>query len=80
MGFLPNNKFLTLLLFSIFIFFNSCSSDDETLAVITVSAEDFIVTIDEKPLEGQILGTVQGSTSQGSVSFSITEQSVDNCI
>ncbi|MEM0519543.1 cadherin repeat domain-containing protein [Aequorivita flava] len=77
MRYFPKSTFSFLLLISIFILFNSCSSDDETLSTITVNAADFFVTIEERPTAGQVLGTVDGSTSQGSVSFSIIEQSVN---
>ena len=72
-----NNKNLTL--YSIIIFLiiglNSCSSDSEpTVTPITVTTADFTVSIDENPINGQVIGTVTGSTNQGSVTFSITEQ------
>ena len=64
-----------LLVFAI-LNFSSCSkdSDDPIAETITVSTSDFSVTMDENPTKGQIIGTVSGSTNQGTVSFSITEQ------
>lgn len=54
----------------------SCSKDDDgnDEVIITVSTTDFNVTIDENPLSGQTLGTVQGTTNSGSVSFSVVSQ------
>ena len=70
-----NCSFIFLLLSS-FILFNACSTDDEVQSAITVTTADLIVTIVEMPSEGQVLGTIDGSTSEGSVTFSILEQSV----
>jgi len=59
-----------------FLGLNSCSSDSSDDPIeITVSTSDFTANIDENPATGQVIGTVSGSTNQGSVIFSITEQS-----
>ncbi len=72
-----NYRLSILFLFSIFTFI-SCSkdSDDPTPpeVTVTVSTVDFSITMDENPTNGQTIGTVQGSTNQGTVTFSITEQ------
>ncbi len=69
---------LRVLLVFAAILLNSCSkdSDDPTPqeTPITVSTADFSKTMDENPTNGQLIGTVQGSTNEGSVTFSITEQ------
>ncbi len=65
-----------LLLLSIFTLF-SCSKDDnqpDDLLELSVSTSDFSITMDENPTNGQVIGTVQGSTNNGSISFSIIEQ------
>ena len=64
-----------LFIFS-FILLNSCSKDSENPAetTVTVSTSDFLKTMDENPINGQSIGTVSGSTNEGSVTFSITEQ------
>ncbi|MCB0465797.1 MAG: hypothetical protein KDC78_09030 [Aequorivita sp.] len=66
-----------LLVFSI-ILLNACSKDSNDPTpqetTITVSTADFSKTMDENPTSGQQIGTVQGSTNEGSVTFSITEQ------
>ncbi len=61
----------------IFATFVSCSkdSDDPNSEAITVITSDFSITMDENPSNGKIIGTVLGSTNQGTVTFSITEQS-----
>ncbi len=63
------------LLFSIFTFI-SCSTDsnDPIPSEVTITTSDFAVTMDENPENGQVIGTVTGSTNEGSVTFSITEQ------
>ncbi|GHC54777.1 cadherin repeat domain-containing protein [Ulvibacter litoralis] len=58
----------------------SCSKNDENTHenlgdVITVLTSNFITTVVENPEEGQLLGTVSANTNQGSITFSITEQS-----
>lgn len=66
------NAFFIFLTVIVFI---SCNKDnDET----TVAAIDFITTIDENPTEGQIIGSVEGTTNNGSVTFSISTQSPGN--
>jgi hypothetical protein len=56
----------------------SCSKDSHDPVPqeieITVSTTDFSITIDENPTIGQVIGSVQGSTNEGTVTFSITEQ------
>ncbi|MDC8000367.1 cadherin repeat domain-containing protein [Aequorivita todarodis] len=72
---LRNNRLSILFLFSTLIFV-SCSkeSDDPNPTEITVSTSDFSKIMDENPPNGQVIGNVQGSTNQGTVIFSITEQ------
>ncbi|GHC54747.1 hypothetical protein GCM10008083_18830 [Ulvibacter litoralis] len=52
----------------------SCSKDSEDTSEVTVTTSNFSVTINENPSEGQLIGTVAGITNQGTVTFSITEQ------
>lgn len=68
---------LKYLLLLILLFNISCSDDNDTTddpIIIEVTTADFSVNIDENPSVGQILGTVTGSTNQGSVTFSILNQ------
>ena len=73
------NIFFKASVFVIILTFISCSSDDTDTApveiIISVATEDFSTTMDEGPENGQIIGVVQGSTNEGSVRFSIAEQS-----
>ncbi len=61
---------------AIFFTFISCSKDsnDPDPFETTVTTSDFSKTIDENPTNGQVIGTVSGTTNEGSVTFSITEQ------
>jgi len=63
---------------SIFFAILSCSKDNEEPTLpeteIMVSTSDFSKAFDENPINGQIIGTVNGSTNQGNVTFAITEQ------
>ncbi len=63
---------------AIFFTFISCSKDSDEPSPqeteTTVTTANFSITMDENPVNGQVIGTVLGSTSQGSVTFSITEQ------
>jgi hypothetical protein len=56
------------------IIISSCSNDDPEPDV-TISAEDFATTIDENPSSGLVLGTISASSSQGSLSYSLSTQS-----
>ncbi|WP_131811120.1 cadherin repeat domain-containing protein [Aequorivita soesokkakensis] len=75
MRILPNNRFSILFLFSISIF-SYCSKDNDNPnpSEITVTTSDFSKTMDENPANGQVIGVVSGSTNEGSITFSITEQ------
>ena len=69
-------KILSVFILLIFI---SCSkdSDDPQEPIeteVTVTTTDFFKTIDENPTNGVAIGSVSGTTNEGSVSFSITEQ------
>jgi len=71
---IKNVKLYSLVLILVFGL-NSCSSDSDTAeTVITVSTSDFTTSINENPINGEVIGVVEGSTNQGSVTFSITEQ------
>ena len=66
----------------------SCSKDSDSVdsvmdpadTEITVTASNFSTSIDENSPDGQIIGTVTGSTNQGSVIFTITEQNPTGAI
>lgn len=65
-----------LVLAFIVLSFVSCSkdSDDPDSSEITLTTSNFSITMDENPANGQVIGTVSGTTNEGSVTFSITEQ------
>lgn len=65
---------ILLAVFSATILFAACGKTDDSPDQVTVEASDFSVTINENPTAGQVLGTVQGTTSQGSVTFSLSTQ------
>ena len=80
MRFSPNFRLLILFLFSVFTFI-SCSkdsNDDPDPFETTVTTSDFSITMDENPNDGYVIGTVSGTTNQGSVTFSIIEQTPAN--
>lgn len=60
----------------IFTYFTlSCEdSNDDANNIITISISDFTINIDENPTADLFLGTVQATTNQGDINFSITEQ------
>ncbi|MCG2420064.1 cadherin repeat domain-containing protein [Aequorivita sp. F47161] len=74
------NRLLTfrIIAAAIILTFISCSKDSDDPVPqeieITVSTEDFSTTMDENPTNGQIIGTVQGSTNEGAITFSIRAQ------
>lgn len=71
-------SFLFLLIINVVSCSSDSNSDDEV--IITVNTSNFSTSINENPSNGTVLGTVQGSTNQGSVSFSITEQNPSGAI
>lgn len=79
MKFLPKKLFSILFLISISAFV-SCSkdSDEPNPFIVTVTTSDFSKTLDEDPVNGQVIGVISGSTNEGSVTFSITEQTPAN--
>jgi len=70
------NLIISILIVSLFIGMSSCSSDsnDDNQTNIAVTTSDFTTSINENPVNGQVIGVVEGTTNQGSVAFSITEQ------
>lgn len=51
----------------------SCSSDEEDPQIF-LTTEDFKVEIDENPVNGQVIGSITGSTNSGTLSYSIISQ------
>ena len=68
------NLFATALLLTIF----SCNNDDEANSK-EMTIQDYAVTVDENPTNGQSLGTVQAD-GDGTLSFSITSQTPEGAL
>ncbi|MDN3725543.1 cadherin repeat domain-containing protein, partial [Aequorivita sp. SDUM287046] len=71
----------TMVIAIVVLSFLSCSkdsNDDSNPFETTVTTSDFSISMDENPSDGFIIGTVSGTTNQGSVTFSIIEQSPAN--
>ncbi|WP_026451887.1 cadherin repeat domain-containing protein [Aequorivita capsosiphonis] len=60
--------------------FISCSKDSDEPEQIekNVLTQDFSTTMDENPTNGQLIGTISGTTNQGTVTFSVIEQSPED--
>ena len=68
-----------MLMFTYFI--QSCEdSNDDLNKAITISISNFTINIDENPTADLSLGTVQATTNQGDISFSIIEQTPNQAI
>lgn len=75
-------KFRIIYIALLVIFFiQSCEeSENELNNEITVSISDFTINVDENPSAGLSLGTVAAITNQGSISFSISQQTPNQAI
>src|SRR5690606_18760009 len=58
----------------------SCSNSTEEINETTVTISDITITINENPSNNQLLGTVEATTNQGNLTFSITEQSPNDAL
>ncbi len=69
-----------LVITSLFACSTDSNNDDvpEITTIITIS--NFSTSIDENPTENQSLGTINANTNQGTLSFSITDQSPNGAI
>ena len=63
------------LLITLFLLFSACSDDDEAAPAITIDAENFSTTIEENPNTGQVIGTIDASTNQGNLTYSLQNES-----
>ena len=54
------------------------SCGEEELAPITVSAQEFVMEIEENPEAGLVLGTIMASTNRGELSYEISSQDPAN--
>lgn len=55
----------------------SCSKDDtiQQSEVVNISVQDLVVTIDENPKTGQVLGTIKATTTSGKLSYKLAKES-----
>lgn len=67
------SKYVALItLFGLLAVFLSSCDDDEV--IVTITANDLVLSIDENPTNGQVLGTIPSETNQGTLEFSLTDQ------
>lgn len=72
---------LIYLILLVTYFIQSCEdSNDDVNDAITISISDFTINIDENPTADLSLGTVQATTNQGNINFSITGQTPSQAI
>ena len=72
------NLLVIVLVFSLFSCSNDDSDDSETPE--DVSATDFTTTIEENPTDGFIIGTLQATAGEGSLTYSLTSQTPNNAL
>ncbi|WP_074407537.1 cadherin domain-containing protein [Aquimarina megaterium] len=58
----------------------SCSSDDDVVTETTITAKDFETTIDENPTEGQELGTIEATTNQGTLTYTLKSEEPEGAL
>lgn len=74
-------KLITLFVVSLLLACSTDSNNDDILEITTtINVSDFSTSIDENPTENQSLGTINAITNQGTLSFSITDQSPNGAI
>lgn len=57
-----------------------CGGDEDTPTPDGLSVSNFSITIDENPQQGAVIGTIQASSGEGSLVFSIESQTPDNAL
>jgi len=79
MKLIVTKPYIILFLFVSGILF-TCSEPNNQTDEIAITVSDFSTTIDEIPEFNQSLGFVSATTNQGTLTFSIMEQSVNNAL
>jgi hypothetical protein len=61
------------------VFISSCSSDDPE-PQIRIAVDNFTASIDEGPQEGEVIGQVSASISEGTLSYALIDQSPEGAL
>ena len=69
-------KNLIVITFIVFLT-GACSKSTEPTPSSNITTADFSVTIDENPTDAQVLGTINGTSDAGAVTFSISTSSAE---
>lgn len=64
---------------SLLIGFSSCD-DEEEITPAMVTATGITITIDENPINGDVLGEITGTTDRGELTFSLSNQNPANAM
>lgn len=72
--------FLQVLILVIVLSCSSDSNNDTNNNQNQVTLSDFTISIDENPTNGQVLGTVNATTNQGSINFMLSDQVPNNAL
>jgi len=67
----------TLIITALTLF--SCSKEKSS-EPSSISASNFEVSIDENPVDGETLGTLNANTNQGTLSFNLVEESIEGAL
>lgn len=75
-------------LFSIFIIFiltftilmTACDNSGDEPTPSTITASDFSTSIDENPTNGDIIGTVEASATEGTLTYTLSNQSITGAL
>lgn len=72
--------FLALFSVSILLLQNCTNSTDEDPDPISITVEDFTATVDENPVEGSVVGTINASVNEGTLSYALGSQNPPNAL
>ena len=74
-------KSILLFLSGVILVFQNCTnSTDEQPTPIVITANDFTTTIDENPASGEVLGSIDASINEGTLTFSILDQNPSDAL
>jgi len=71
------NRIKTIVLPLLFLIIFSCSKEDNDIEV-SIQTQDMSFSIDENPVSGQSIGFIEGTSNNGSVYFSVLNQTPEN--